>query len=532
MQFTKLRIGYRLGLSFGLIAALLAVITALTYVRIGTLSADIDATNHYLYPKTVLANRVKDKVTEAVISMRNALLDPAKAAAELDSIETGAKVIVASIDKLEHSAASERDREFIATLKQIRANFVAARTRFAALVKDGKAEEAQAWLFSTVNPAQQAYYGVLDQLIAHEDGLMQAAGQASAAAAASTRRLVLLLAALALLVSAAVAWYATRTITAPLAYAVGIARRVADGDLTSTIVVDSGDETGQLLQSLRAMNGNLLRIVTRVRDGTGRIAGVSDEIAAGNLDLSARTETQASALERTAAAIEQLTAAVRNNADSAEQANTNAAQATRIARLGGEAVADVVQTMTSINQSARKIVDIISVIDGIAFQTNILALNAAVEAARAGEQGRGFAVVAGEVRNLAQRSAAAAREIKTLIEDSLRRVEAGSLQVAHAGGTMNDVVESVQRVAGIIAAISDASREQSEGIAQVNQAVLQMDQVTQKNAALVEEAGVASGQLQQHAGVLADVVSTFKLTLAQSAPAARPAAAPRRLAAV
>jgi methyl-accepting chemotaxis protein len=526
MNFKNLRIGYRLGLSFGVIGALLLMIVALTYARIGTLSHDIDATNNYLYPKTVLANRIKDKVSEAVISMRNALLlnDPLQASVELESIETGAKIIVASLDKLEASAASQRDREFIQMLKQIRANFVEARTHFARLVREGKTAEAQTYLFATVNPAQQAYYGALDQLVAYEDELMTASGRVSGETAATTRYSVLGLALLALVVSAAVAVAATRTITAPLAYAVEIARKVAEGDLTSEIEVASADETGQLLRSLRSMNSSLLNIVSQVRDGTASISGVSHEIAAGNQDLSARTEHQASSLEQTTAAMAELTTAVQHNANSADQANVIASRAVGIATAGGAAVREVVDTMTSIDQSSRRIVDIIGVIDGIAFQTNILALNAAVEAARAGEQGRGFAVVATEVRNLAQRSASAAKEIKSLIEDSVQQVTEGTRLANHAGGTMQQVMEGVQEVAGIIGGISAASREQSAGIAQLNQAIKEMDQVTQQNATLVEQAAAASGALQEHATVLDQLVQAFKLRSA-TVHATRPVAA-------
>ncbi|HYD60255.1 MAG TPA: Cache 3/Cache 2 fusion domain-containing protein [Noviherbaspirillum sp.] len=316
-----------------------------------------------------------------------------------------------------------------------------------------------------------------------------------------------------------------RMVTRPLADALQVARTVAAGDLTSRITVRSNDETGQLMQAMKDMNDSLARIVGEVRTGTDTIATASHQIASGNLDLSSRTEEQASSLEETASSMEELTSTVKQNADNARQANELAVAASGVAIKGGEVVSQVVSTMSAINESASKIADIISVIDGIAFQTNILALNAAVEAARAGEQGKGFAVVASEVRNLAQRSANAAKEIKALINDSVERVDAGSKLVADAGTTMEEIVDSVKRVTAIMADIMDASREQSSGIEQVNKAIGQMDQVTQQNAALVEEAAAAADSLQEQAGKLAQVVSVFKVAGASDVMLqARPAA--------
>jgi methyl-accepting chemotaxis protein len=290
-----------------------------------------------------------------------------------------------------------------------------------------------------------------------------------------------------------------------------VARTVAAGDLTSSIEVRTQDETGQLMQAMKEMNDSLARIVGQVRAGTQTIAAASGQIATGNADLSARTESQASSLEETASSMEELTSTVKQNADNARQANTLAVSAAGTAARGGAVVAEVVTTMGSINQSSRKIADIIGVIDGIAFQTNILALNAAVEAARAGEQGRGFAVVAGEVRSLAQRSASAAREIKVLITDSVQRVDAGSRLVNDAGATMDEIVVGIRRVADIMAEITAATQEQSAGIEQVNQAIGQMDEVTQQNAALVEQAAAAAGALQEQASSLENVVRVFRI---------------------
>ncbi|MDR5170450.1 HAMP domain-containing protein [Methylobacillus flagellatus] len=305
-------------------------------------------------------------------------------------------------------------------------------------------------------------------------------------------------------------WIIT-SVTRPLNSAIAIAKTVAAGDLTADINVSSQDETGQLLSALKEMNDSLVRIVNRVRQGTDAIATGSSEIAAGNLDLSSRTEQQASALEETASSMEEITATVRQNADNAQQANQLVASASEIALRGGNVVSQVVSTMESINEASKRVVDIIAVIDGIAFQTNILALNAAVEAARAGEQGRGFAVVAAEVRGLAQRSASAAKEIKELIGNSVERVGTGEKLVTEAGATMQEVVQSVQRIIDIMAEITVASREQTSGIEQVNIAISQMDQVTQQNAALVEQAAAAAASLQKQADELALAVGRFKL---------------------
>jgi methyl-accepting chemotaxis protein len=337
------------------------------------------------------------------------------------------------------------------------------------------------------------------------------------------RNWMLALSALSIALGALLSWLATRSITGPIDKAVGVARMVARGDLAQQIEVDSADETGQLMQSLKDMTASLAGIVGQVRGATTSIGAASGEIASGNVELSARTEQQASSLEETAASMEELTSTVRQNADNARAADQLVADASAVAAKGGSVVDEVVQTMGSINESARKIVEIIGVIDGIAFQTNILALNAAVEAARAGEQGRGFAVVASEVRNLAQRSAAAAKEIKTLIGDSVSKVDAGNKLVGQAGATMGEVAASVKRVSDIMAEIRHASEEQRAGIEEVNQAIVQIDQATQKNAQLVEMANGAAQRMQEQAAALTGSVSLF--TLAEPAGvAARPPA--------
>ncbi|MDT4847217.1 Methyl-accepting chemotaxis protein (MCP) signaling domain protein [compost metagenome] len=364
----------------------------------------------------------------------------------------------------------------------------------------------------------------MEKLQQHERELVEVADQAAGQAVKTEMLIIGLMAGFALALGAVVAWLISRSVTVPLYTAVELARAVAGGDLTRSVQVDRRDELGDLLGALSTMKDSLLKTVQQVRSATDSINTASVEIASGNQDLSARTEQAASNLEETAASMEELTATVRQSADAARQANQLAASASEIAVRGGQVVNQVVTTMDEINHSSKKISDIIGVIDGIAFQTNILALNAAVEAARAGEQGRGFAVVAGEVRNLAQRSAEAAKEIKGLISASVERVDQGTVLVDRAGSTMQEIVTSIRRVTDIVGEISSASQEQNAGVNQVSEAVSQMDQATQQNAALVEESAAAASSLQQQAQQLVQAVGVFRLS--GHVTAARPAPMP------
>ncbi|MFL6709668.1 MAG: methyl-accepting chemotaxis protein [Massilia sp.] len=398
----------------------------------------------------------------------------------------------------------------------------AVRSKLTSMLNDPSAEAKNNAIDLAFGPlVQKANYvdDKLSEISANKEKIAAAASAESSMAYAESRVAMLVLVGLSLAAGIGIGLWITRSLTRQLggepAYAAEMAGAIAGGELSRQITLREGD-TGSLLHAMETMRTALVGIVGQVRTGTDTIATASNQIAVGNLDLSSRTEEQASSLEETASSMEELTSTVKQNADNARQANGLAVSASEVAQRGGAVVAEVVGTMASINDSSRKIVDIIGVIDGIAFQTNILALNAAVEAARAGEQGRGFAVVASEVRNLAQRSAAAAKEIKQLIDDSVSKVDAGGKLVDQAGVTMTEIVQSIARVASIMSEIASASAEQTAGIEQVNTAITQMDEVTQQNAALVEEAAAAAGAMQEQAAALAEVVSIFKLD--QQAP--------------
>ena len=404
-----------------------------------------------------------------------------------------------------------REKELYPEIERNIAQYREVHLRMNALFEQGQKPAGHALMNSSSTPVYRKLQDNINELSAvNAKGAEVSDAEANRIYRESRLAIVCLLA-VCIVLAMVLSWWIARLVARPLIRAVSIARQVAKGDLTSQIPYAGRDETGQLMDALKQMNGNLLHIVREVRMGTDTITTASAEIATGNMDLSMRTEQQASALEETASSMEELTSNLKQNGDNVRQANEFARSATDVARQGAAAVADVVATMAAINTSSNKIVDIISVIDGIAFQTNILALNAAVEAARAGEQGRGFAVVASEVRTLAQRSAAAAKEIKTLIGDSLDKVKIGNELVSNAGSTMVQVVSGIERVTDIMSEITSAGREQEAGIEQINQAVTEMDAVTQQNAALVEEAAAAAAALEEQAAQLAKVVSVFKL---------------------
>ena len=527
MSLTQFKIGTRLGIGFAVVLGLLVAVLLVGLYSMGQLSArthDIVADKNV---KMAAANTMSDNVRSITLAITSVVVAPTDALMQeqLNKIGEARKKYGAAKEVLQKMVSTDKEAALMAQLDAALKTGAPLNNKVVELRKAGQTEEAVTFLTQQAAPSLNNVLTALDSLVAYE--AQQAAQAADDAAALSTqaRTSMLALGIVALLLGAFVAWIITRSITHPINAAVGVAETVASGDLSSRIVVSSGDETGRLLGALKAMNDGLLDVVAQVRHGTDSIATASSEIAAGNLDLSSRTEEQASSLEETASAMEELTSTVKQNADNARQANQLAKSASEVAVRGGNIVSQVVDTMGTINESSKKIVDIIAVIDGIAFQTNILALNAAVEAARAGEQGRGFAVVATEVRNLAQRSASAAKEIKSLIDDSVAQVNGGSRLVQQAGSTMNEVVDSVRRVTDIMAEITSASAEQSMGIDQVNQAIAQMDQVTQQNAALVEEAAAAAESMQDQAARLAQVAGGFKLEQPLAAPVA--AAKPR-----
>ncbi|HWH74307.1 MAG TPA: methyl-accepting chemotaxis protein [Methylibium sp.] len=522
-----MKITTRLTLGFGLLILLIALISGMALVKMNAVQDDFALVLKDRYPKVAALNEVKGDINQIARSMRNMLLmsNAADVKKEADTIAEMRQHIGKALGKLEQEIVSERGREGLAKIADARQRYIAAQTRFLELVAAGKTAEARVLLLDEVRPLQLSYFKTVDELIAFQDELMAASGASAERAIATAKAVTWGAAGTAGVIAVLLALWIMRAITAPLNRAVEVARAVAAGDLSQELQVSGQNETAQLLRALAEMQGRLNGIVAEVRGSAESVATASSQIAQGNNDLSGRTEEQASALEQTAASMEELSSTVKQNADNARQANQLAISASSVALEGGEVVGHVVDTMKGINEASRKIADIIGVIDGIAFQTNILALNAAVEAARAGEQGRGFAVVASEVRSLAQRSAEAAKEIKALITDSVERVGRGTELVDQAGSKMGEIVASIKRVTDIMGEISAASAEQSSGVAQIGEAVQQMDRATQQNAALVEESAAAAESLKSQARQMVDAVALFKLSQRAAAPASAPALA-------
>ena len=521
MKLTKLKVGTRLGLGFALVLCLLIVVTILGISRMSQIQDRLD--------NVVNLNNVG---TRLVIDMRNLVKERSEALNTL-TLLTDAEDMVKRIERIKQQSAEYGEAEatinklyassegklpeevaLLAKIKEHGATVAPLVTKAIDLWQANKPTDATRVLIKEIRPVQKKWTDNLDELLTLKDNLNSSAAVEAQSSFQSARALMLGLGGIALAIGVFAAVVITRSLLQQLGgepdYAATIANQIAAGNLATRIHLEPGDTTSSLV-AMKAMRDSLVNIVGQVRQGTDTIAHASQEIAHGNHDLSIRTETQASSLEKTASSMAKLTATVRQNAENARQANQLAASASDVASRGGAVVAEVVQTMKGINDSSKRISDIISVIDGISFQTNILALNAAVEAARAGEQGRGFAVVASEVRSLAGRSAEAAKEIKSLINASVERVEQGSQLVDQAGSTMNEVVDSIRKVTNIMSEISRASAEQSSGIEQVNQSIVEMDSVTQQNAALVEQAAAAAQSLLDQATELADVVSIFKL---------------------
>ena len=528
MVLRKLKIGSRLAVGFGAVMVLL-VGAALGAVVLDKLSRDrLTHTLAAASAKEQLAVEMKLVALEQSSALRNLVLisDQKGMAAENDRIKSLAASMDATRERLSKTELSAAEREVLANLARIDAEFDAPVKTAYEYASIFRTEDTANLLLRTIDPLVQRQLAELDTLVQQQRGAYQQALTESTEAGQRLTWITLGIVAGALALALGFAWVLMRSITMPLRESVSVARRVASGDLTSRVVVDGHDEAAELLSALRDMNSRLADMVTRIRSGADSIAVGAGEVAAGNQQLSSRTEEHASSLEETASTLEEFTSTVRQNAQNATQASALAGEASNTAERGGAVVARVVETMRQVTDSSKRISDIVGVIDGISFQTNILALNAAVEAARAGEQGRGFAVVAAEVRSLAQRSAASAKEIRALIEESVGRVESGARLVQQAGQTMDELVVSVRKVATIMNEIASASHEQSSGIDQINKAITQMDHVVQMNASLVEQATAAATSMAEQATGLTHAVAQFRVDESAVGAASAPAGTP------
>ncbi|MDN7903294.1 methyl-accepting chemotaxis protein [Burkholderia diffusa] len=528
MKIARITIKTKLLGGFGLLAAVVVIVSGMALKALSDTNDEFSRYMNGLNARANLSAQIRTAVDRRAIAARNLVLvsSPSDIQLELAEVQQAHKDVQDRLAKLKDMMANatdttDRARELVAEIARVEASYGPVALNIVGLAQAGKKDEATADIDNRCRPllAQLVRATNAYATYTHEREIVIA--QAFADRYAFERNLLLAICAIAIAVAVGGGMWLTRRITAPIVAAVDVARTVANGDLGSRISVSGNDETRDLLDALRTMNARLIDIVGRVRDSSNSIAHAVGEIASGNLDLSQRTEEQAASLQETAATMEEFTSTVRLNAENAQQASTLAANASDVALRGSAVVGRVVDTMTEIGNSSSKIADITGIIEGIAFQTNILALNAAVEAARAGEQGRGFAVVASEVRSLAQRSSTAAKEIKELISASVQTIQDGSALAGEAGKTMSDVTRAIARVTDIMGEIAAASAEQSRGIDQVNLTITQMDETTQQNAALVEQAAAASKSLEAQGRDLSETVSAFRMPAGEQSASAR-----------
>nr|WP_186329614.1 methyl-accepting chemotaxis protein [Variovorax boronicumulans] len=524
----NLKLGTRLAFGFGLVVVLLVGVAILGLVSMAQIQNRLDDIVSVNNKEANLAGAMRSAVSQVAQRSRDIVLyDGVRKRVAIEGIAQARQRYEAAEKELtamfELPDTTPHEKELLAKVATLKTAAVPLVSKVVELGRTDMTDEAARFLGTQVDGPMQAWYEALGELSDAEEKANNEAAEEAQTAYDRARMLMLAMCAAGVALGLVAAWWITRSITVPISEAVRIARTVSSGDLTSRIDVRGKDETGQLLAALRDMNENLIRVVSTVRHSSDSIATGAGEIAAGNQDLSQRTEEQASNLQQTAASMEQIGSTVQSNAETARQAAQLATAAAAAAEQGGAVVGQVVGTMDAISGGSRKVSEIIGLIDGIAFQTNILALNAAVEAARAGDQGRGFAVVATEVRSLAGRSAQAAKEIKSLIGESVKMAEVGTTQADAAGAAMGDIVKQVKRVADLIAEISAASHEQTTGIGQVSGAVNQLDQVTQQNAALVEQSAAAADSLNAQVGRMVDAVGVFQLPADAAAAAQQPA---------
>jgi len=518
MNLQNFKVSARLIMGFGVVVAMLLLIAVINFFSMRGLNSDITLITDDRMVKAAEVSKAKDSATQTVLRLQRAAIT-----GRADDVEAmkagileGSKAISQRLERVDRMITSSRGRELFSAVVDARTRYTAARNETISVMSAGKMEDARADIAGPLADAQQKYFAALDALVEYQYKL--ADESAMAAHAAYDRAIALSLGATiaAVLVAIAAMLVITRSVTKPLGNALEAMKALEQGDLTHRVHVVGRDELATLMRAVQAAFAKLTSLANGIKESVDVIRTASGEIAAGSTDLSSRTEEQAASLEETAASMEELTATVKQNAENAKQASGLSDNASAVANEGSAIVGQVVETMAGIEESSAKIAEIIGMIEGIAFQTNILALNAAVEAARAGEQGRGFAVVASEVRSLAQRSSAAAKEIRGLIETSGDRVQAGTELVARAGDTMQRVGTAIQRVTDIMGEIASASHEQSRGIEQVNQAISQMDEVTQQNAALVEEAAAAAGSMEDQAKQLTAAVAVFRTAQTRS----------------